>query len=583
MEKCAIIIGINDTPGLPYLESPCSYARRMEQWAKGQGFETRLFTDTADITAEKSDIRLRDIMAAADELLKLNPKQLLVYFAGHGMELEPGNDIWLLPGYQMWPDEAINLTKNRNVVFESGVDHVIFISDACRTVRQRDADRQVLGTSIFPSLHRVNYDVVIDVLYSTWPKQASIDYRDEHGNYISIYSECLLECLHGKVKEVIRYVEDHGEEEAVPVVICPDLSKYLKKTVPVIIKEKTSRHQQPNSFVTSSEPIHVARFNTSELPDDDLKKQIIEEFETEASFPPAETIKDRLDYIKKMPHKFAFKRELGRNIDLIDSVHRSMVNEYSLPSNQTGIVIHGNKYPKIFTLRGNDESLLTDINYRDSFLNEVDVINFIDISNEKELPIIFVSNPRKTGYYPVTLLPFFITNVIFDKNEMISIDYYPTKGYRRMDAIVNRTEIANRKAQIIAAASNGIFQGTEELGSYIRRYKSLDPTLGLFAAYAYFQNGKFEMVRSVYDYMKGESEPVLPEISLLNHLSDRRNESILINRNTILPMLTQGWSYIPLHENWITDRLQNYLRPGLWTSFTPGGMEHIHSIIQPIR
>lgn len=580
MKKCAIIIGINDTPGMPYLSSPCHYARRVDLWARSQGFQTRLFTDES-FEGNKHRINIRDISTAGAELLTTNPEQLLVYFAGHGIELEPGNDIWLLPDYQRWPSEAINISKNKDILFKSGVTHSIFISDACRSPRTNREDRIVLGSEIFPSLHRTNYDAVIDVLYSTWPGEASIDYRDENGNYISVYSECLLECLYGSVAEVIRHIELQDGYDKFPAVISRDLSKYLKQTVPIIIKQKTKKNQQPNSSVNSDEPIYISRFNKGNV---EVKEDIISGLEMSDSFDndsQSSTIAQKLQLTNSLPSKI-LNRKIKNNIRIIDEVHRTMVNDYSLPENRTGIIIHGNRRATIYGINDYFPRFF-DFYNNEQLIDEVDVINFLELHNTTNyMPIILVGSNGGKSYYPMTILPNFINSMIFDRGNLISIDYYPTRGNRRMNAIYDRIEVAKRKAEVVTAAANGIFQGAEELAGYLPLYKNLDTTLGLFAAYAYYQNGKFENIRSLYSYMNEEDEPILPEVSALNQLANR-DRPLSSPHNPIIPMLTQGWSYLDTQQNEITYKLQNFLRPGLWTSFGWKGLESIKFSLEKLR
>lgn len=103
---------------------------------------------------------------------------------------------------------------------------------------------------------------------------------------------------------------------------------------------------------------------------------------------------------------------------------------------------------------------------------------------------IIISNKRRTRFYPIQLLPNFFCQIDFDNDQLLSISYYPlSQEYRMQEALMYRNELADLKTDIIIAAQKGIFQGTEEMGDYIRKYRALDPVLGLFAAYAYFQKG----------------------------------------------------------------------------------------------
>ena len=118
-KRYAVLIGINEVPGLGYLSTPVSYAMKMEAWARKQQFETILFVDENE-KGEKQSVTITMIYNAIQALLSKSPEQLLIYFAGHGVEKSAGNDIWLLPGYKTNPNEAVNLYLNKQLALKLG-------------------------------------------------------------------------------------------------------------------------------------------------------------------------------------------------------------------------------------------------------------------------------------------------------------------------------------------------------------------------------------------------------------------------------------------------------------------------------
>lgn len=109
--------------------------------------------------------------------------------------------------------------------------------------------------------------------------------------------------------------------------------------------------------------------------------------------------------------------------------------------------------------------------------------------------------------------------------------------------------------------------------------KILDPTLGIYAAYA--QAGMIDEVESVYDWMARDWQMPVPfDVALLaNRLSNPTGARVA----GITPMLTQGWAL--LHEGLpiSKDLLQasNYTLPALWTTLSAEGVAFLTAMLNP--
>lgn len=120
---------------------------------------------------------------------------------------------------------------------------------------------------------------------------------------------------------------------------------------------------------------------------------------------------------------------------------------------------------------------------------------------------------------------------------------------------------------------------------FLRTQKSIDPTLGLYSAYAYAQAGDLEGIESVFDYMSSEPEPVLFDVAMLANKLDKkhRHGGRLPQIAPFCPMLTQGWALVEPNEMWlptIIRRVREDLRPGLWTSIEKSGVAKLWSQIE---
>ncbi|MDR2270482.1 MAG: caspase family protein [Sphingobacterium sp.] len=562
MTRHAVLIGVNQVPGLEYLTSPSRYAMEMEDWARSQGYQTALFVDEPKEGRTVAGNCLRtEILCTIREFVK-DTDQLLIYFAGHGVEHNAGNDVWLLPGYQDDPNDCISLFLNKALVYSTGVPHVVFISDACRSPSDSEDLRAASGSAIFPKLDKMNPSTEVDVLYSTWPGQISVDVKNASGEYRSIYSDHLIQCLNGHVPEVITEIKNITP--GFPAVLSDELNRYLKKTVPMEMAGMGREAQYPMGDVMSRDPRFLSSFTESDL--------VAESGEAAWQY------KDKGHEIKGFDTKFKFYMKMsGSNKQMaLNRIKKKSVqfqdfftSESILKDNVTSLFITGIDNPLVYSSNAEDQNGFSGKNY--AVPQEILYGN-----NEDEYPKVFLVGNRKKRLYPVNILKGFFTHVIFEKGELLTVNYYPSDRYRKWEANVASQEIAERKAVIIAAAKNGIFQGNEDIASYLRSYKSLDPILGLFAAYAYFQKGNYEGVNSVYRYMDRDgANHIIGDLRLLRMLSGNREHFDNGWNIPLLPVLTEGWSYLKMLENHPYDYLSTQLIPGLWASFNENGMMYL--------
>jgi len=187
MTKHAILIGINQIPEMPYLASPSNYAIRMKSWAEEQGYITALFVDEPASESISGDCTRTNILNTVSTIIDGGTDQLLIYFAGHGVERAAGEDIWLFPGYLRDTSESASVLSCQQRAYRSGIKHVVFISDACRSASSATTVQGLDPGALFPNLTR-NNRTEIDTFYSTHSGAKSIDVMDEDGNYRSVHN-----------------------------------------------------------------------------------------------------------------------------------------------------------------------------------------------------------------------------------------------------------------------------------------------------------------------------------------------------------------------------------------------------------
>src|SRR5262249_47443326 len=107
----------------------------------------------------------------------------------------------------------------------------------------------------------------------------------------------------------------------------------------------------------------------------------------------------------------------------------------------------------------------------------------------------------------LAIIPGFIGTIVVKDERVLNVSYLPSKqnGEAYPAYEENAKEIDKRHAYVAAAARLGVFSldpaDASKIGDFLRLLKSIDPTLGLYAAYAYAQVGAMEGIASVHRFM----------------------------------------------------------------------------------
>ncbi len=180
-----------------------------------------------------------------------------------------------------------------------------------------------------------------------------------------------------------------------------------------------------------------------------------------------------------------------------------------------------------------------------------------------------------------------------DQEGVSNVSYVPSRNsFRWPEYRASADRVKELHAVVATAARYGVFriEGNEETGRVaagqladrIRVAKGVDPTLGIYAAYAYADAGLSAEVRSVRNIMQSDLHFDLQDIAMLaGSLSSGRWPGGDVV--PFCPMLTRGWGQlrvrdVSLHSS--VAQARDHLRPSLWTTFDPGGMP---LVIAPLR
>jgi hypothetical protein len=257
MRRAIIAIGVDKTGRLPTLMAAAAGARKVDEWARGQGFDSTLLTDSPS-----QPVTLADIVAAIRDVVEKRVYgQLVVFFSGHGFLKGPDYEIWLLSGAPGNPNEAVNVTGSVSLARNCGIAHIAIISDACRSLAASMSMGQVMGSVIFPNKPPRSPRPEVDLFYATLPGDPAMEVPPDQAaaEYRGIFTDCLLKGLTGQVAEVkYRFTGSDGAKIVVP---SRPLKKYLEIAVPDAISAVSIKLQQdPEIRIESDLPKYLAEF-----------------------------------------------------------------------------------------------------------------------------------------------------------------------------------------------------------------------------------------------------------------------------------------------------------------------------------
>src|SRR5262249_44625549 len=114
-------------------------------------------------------------------------------------------------------------------------------------------------------------------------------------------------------------------------------------------------------------------------------------------------------------------------------------------------------------------------------------------------------------------------SVVVANGKVTNVSYIPSRGNDLNNQ--QAAQLEQLHAAVATAAQFGVFriEGSEKdrnaaarkMADRIRIMKSVDPTLGLYAAYAYSQAGLPEQIRSVRNLMRGNLRVDLFDVAML--------------------------------------------------------------------
>ena len=574
--RAAIVIGVDKAADLPKLKGAGAGALEMANWLRGEGFEVIQRVDTM------GPVKLDDVYEAIASIVDRGADQLVVYFAGHGFN-RAFSEFWLLSGAPRNPNQAVSVVESMRLARLSGIPNVVFISDACRSRADSLGAERVNGGYIFPNPNRTPSNLsAVDVFLATLAGDVSyeVPVAESAPKYQGIYTAAFLDAFQHPDDSMVLNLGD------LRVVPNRRMEGYLVREVAKRAKAISIPVRQiPDAQVVSSDDTYIGRVqgNASQVHISEAHQPTIQDLvwmdlaqvgvRGSPRFPmrPAEatrlsaslgydTATAAIQHLPDFPALASIGGLVVTGAQLkIAEAHPSVRVQYVPPSPG------GDSFHLIRVDPGNAPAASVALQFDDG------------------------------GGTVVAALKRFVAIISVNKGQVVNVGYVPALGSLHFyEFAPERARLEALHSVIATAARFGVFRiegdgregraaAAERLASQIRVLKGIDPTLGVYAAYAYSDAGLPDQIRSVSGIMRGDLGVDLFDVAMLSGALGGRS----LAENPLLfpsfPMLWQGWNLLRVLDVRLAPEVlavRDLLRPSLWTTFNADG---ILLLVQALR
>jgi hypothetical protein len=512
--------------------------------------------------------------------------QLVIYFSGHGF-IRDQSEMWMLSGAPDNPNEAVSLRECIDLARETAIPSVVLISDACRSAADSLRAQRVRGSLIFPNAPtggRLRPDV--DRFFAALPGDPALELPVDNSSktFEGIYTSSFLDAFNHPQTTMVRTVD------GVDVVPNRSLKSYLVDDVSRRATAKSVRLQQlPDAILECGETTYIGRAVKSDT--------------TAAPPPPPPpppqaraTVGDLADTELRRaglsffsaPNQQLPAQELARvSADTGFGTARQNIMDATGPvsfETQTGFSVNGGRVTRAVSSSGMVAQLLD----QGDGDRKPAVIRLQP--QGRETASVLLTFPDGSGTV-VAAFRGYIGTLTVEKGRVMSVNYTPSRNHPRWDP-GDYDRVAALRATVASAARFGAFRiegsgddrarRAAQIADRIRVFKSIDPSLGLYAAYAYAEAGVRDQVQSVHTIMRSDLNGDVFDVAMLAGALSGRNLAD-VKPVPVCPMLSQGWGWLRVRNVVVPpylEKARDYLRPALWTTFEPGGIPIVESELQ---
>jgi hypothetical protein len=601
MIRAGIFIGVDQTGGLQRLRDAAAGAQRMHTWAVQQGMEdgthAKLITDAAGKVVPDQ------IFDAIDAVTKgAGVDQLILYFAGHGVNISR-NEHWLLSDAPAKPSAAVDVTASVEFARFGEIQHVVIVSDACRVSPEGIAAQSVRGVSVFPNLEPVGAkSKPVDQFFACALGRTAAEVKDPAvaaGNFSALYTNVLLDALTGVRADVLEQGDDPADTFRY---VRPDgLAGYLETELAQRIKALGllgTVNQEPDAIVVSRKswlarvkprvsrglgrgtaalPVDVGgsgrrRPGLTEQPSNlgRLSGDLVRRAVTADMGP----LTAQLDWARTVTVPGA--------TDLVDTAER-IAAPFGPKHFETecGIKVRGARMVDAFATRADLDQISAD----------GEALRVLRLENPAASVVVTFegsSGPNRPYGTVVACIPGFIAGLTFEDDELIDVAYEPSANNWRWQMYADSaTEIRALRGVAASAAQHGRFRiDAEDAGAITQKMqyaKGIDPTMAVYAAYAYHDLQTVGRIEEMSGYLRGDLGLSLFDVELLALKLAGTQPAARDLVVPFVPVLSQGWPLLSAHRIALhpaLDGIERTMRDSLWSLFDENGVEKLRNALR---
>lgn len=585
MARAGIFIGVDQTGGLQRLHDAAAGAHRMHAWAVAQGLADG--TAARVITDEAGKVHPDQVFDAIQELLD-GPgiEHLVLYFAGHGVNINRCEH-WLLTDAPVKTSAAINVKGSAELAAYCGLGSVTIISDACRVAPDGIQAQNVRGVDVFPNTAASSRARPVDQFFACELGSTAAEVRDPQlaaSTYRAVYTDALLDALMGKRPELL---EPSGDPADPSLYLKPAaLIDYLQAEVPRRVKAMNLHHrvnQQPESVVlvhkgwlskldpTMVEPAtrglgDPGRAGHGFAPRAVPAARAADAVVSRAASGNAAAV---LRSIQALPG--GAPRALARMAD-----HASRIAEpFSTLhfETQCGFKVRGTRIVDFAVRRAQGQLLAPDL------------LRIDHVQGAAACVVIEFDGGIGTV---VPAIPGFIAALTVDDGELVDVSYEPSDNTWRWNLFRDRAdEIRALRGLAASASQQGRFRLTQaDAGGIAQKMqydKTVDPTLSIYAAHAYYDLQEVDRIREMADYQRADIGVTLFDLALLGRTLLRQVVAPARGVAPFVPMLSQGWALLSAHGITLPrelDGIETTMRESVWTLFDEAGVGKLRKTVE---
>lgn len=559
MVRAGIFIGVDRTGNLQKLNDAASGAARMHQWALSQGMgdgtHAKLITDQGGKKVTPDSI----YDAIAEIVNGPGVDQLILYFAGHGVNINRGEH-WLLSDAPVRSSAAIDVRGSVELARYCGIGHVVVISDACRVAPEGIQAQNVRGIDVFPNESASDRAKPVDQFFACLLGRTAAEIKDPNdaaGGFSALYTDAMLDALSGKSTDVLEPAGVAGDASyyVKPV----KLQAYLEREIPL----RVSRLKKEKKVNQNPDAILIAHTNW-------LAKV--------AGLPPGTEVDDALPLSFSPDVTMAVIRALSPSIDPPTAQIAKILAQGFGPDHfesQCGVKVRGDAIMSFSMNQGNAQLLGPD----------GDLLRVEPHGKPTSLLLRF----REGKGTVIPALPGYIAALTFDEGELIDLAYEPSTNTGLWNDYVGRADALRAlRADVAAATHHGRFRldRSSDPLAFARKLqyaKGIDPGLAVYAAYAYHDLQQMDLIGEMSMYLKDSLKGFsFFDLALLS----RRLVGKTIQRGLgiipFIPMLSQAWPLLRAHRIQLPkqlDGIEGTLLSSTWSLFDARGVDMLENAL----